>query len=105
MEKWHMCHFFIVKKIATKIFAMQDVRSHGENQDSLFHLLQQSGKSFEVPDIYLQVEQVAVAVEELVRGEAVDVEVVLYGALLVGWQVVVGYVGAADVVLFDDVLP
>ena len=34
-----------------------------------------------------------------------DVEVVLDGGLLVVGQVVVGHVGAADVILLDDVLP
>ena len=34
-----------------------------------------------------------------------DVEVALNGCLLGIWQIVVGDVGAADVVLLDDVLP
>ena len=53
----------------------------------LFHLFKQSCQSFEIASIYLQVQQIAVAVEEFVGGEGMDVEVVLDGGLLVAGQV------------------
>ena len=52
--------------------------------------------------VNIQVEQVTVAVEEFVGGEGIDTKVALDGRLLLGGQVVVGNVGAADVVLLDD---
>ena len=58
-----------------------------------------------VAGIYFQVQQMAFTVEEFVGGEGIDTKVALDGRLLLGGQVVVGDVGAADVVLLDDVLP
>ena len=58
-----------------------------------------------VAGIYFQVQQMAFTVEEFVGGEGIDTKVTLDGRLLLGGQVVVGNVGAADVVLLDDVLP
>ena len=71
----------------------------------LFHAFQQPGEIIEVARVNIQVEQVSVAVEEFVGGEGIDTKVALDGRLLLGGQVVVGDVGAADVVLLDDVLP
>ena len=62
------------------------------------------GESLEVSRIYLQVQLVAVAVEEYVGGKFVDVQITLDGVLLLVWQIVVGNVWPADVILLDDVL-
>ena len=72
---------------------------------SIDEITQQTGKVFKVARVDIQVEQVAVAVEQLVGGPAVDVKVALDGALLFGRQVIVSHVRAADVILLDDVLP
>ena len=55
--------------------------------------------------INFDVKQFPVAVEELVGGEAMDVQVTLDSILLRAGQVVVGHVGTADVIFLDDVLP
>ena len=53
----------------------------------------------------MEVVDVAILVDELVGGVAVDAYVVLDGTLLVFGQVVVYAVGACQVVLLDDILP
>jgi hypothetical protein len=58
-----------------------------------------------VAGIYFQVQQITFAVEELVGGETVYVEVSLDGILLQCREVVVSYVVTAYVVFLDDVLP
>lgn len=58
-----------------------------------------------VAGIYFQVQQITFAVEELVGGETVYVEVPLDGILLQCREVVVSYVVTAHVVFLDDVLP
>ena len=49
----------------------------------LFHAFQQPGEIIEVARVNIQVEQVAVAVEEFVGGEGIDTKVALDGGLLV----------------------
>ena len=71
----------------------------------LLQLLQQPNQLFKMARIHLYVQQIAFAVEELVRRETVDVKVPLDGCLLLCGQVVVRYVIAAHVILLDDVLP
>ena len=70
-----------------------------------FHLLQQSGETFEVARVGIYIKYLSVAVDEFVGGPAVDLQEMLYGTLLVGGQVVVDDVLARDVVLLDDILP
>ena len=71
----------------------------------LFQLFQQFCQLFKVAGIYFHVEQVSVAIEELVGGPAMDIEMALDGGLLSIGQVVVCHIRSADVVLLDDVLP
>ena len=47
----------------------------------------------------------AFTVEEFVGGEGIDTKVALDGRLLLLGKVIVRYIGTADVVLLDDVLP
>ena len=60
---------------------MTDKWGQRKNEDEfvLFHPVQQACQSFKVAGIYLQVEQVAIAVEEFVGGPGVHIEVVLDG--------------------------
>ena len=53
----------------------------------------------------VQVVDIALLVDELVGGVAVDADVVLDGGLLVFRQVVVHAVGTRQVVLLDDISP
>ena len=59
-----------------------DQGSYKGGRNSLLHLLQQPCKVFEVARVDVDVKQVAVAVEELVGGPGVYVEVSLDGCLL-----------------------
>ena len=58
-----------------------------------FHLIQQTGKVFKVAGIDVEIQQIAVAIEELVGRPAVDVQVALDSRLLFIRQVVVGTFG------------
>ena len=71
----------------------------------LLHAVEEAGELIEVAGIDIEVEHVAVAIEELVGGPAVDVQMTLNGGLLFVGQVVVRHVRTADVIFLDDVLP
>ena len=45
------------------------------------------------------------AANELVGGEGVDLQIALYGCLLLLGKIEVGDIGTCDVVFLDDILP
>ncbi len=55
--------------------------------------------------IYIQIQQIAIAVEEFVRRPSVNIKVMLDGSLQLCGQVVMKYVRTAHIIFLDDVLP
>ena len=71
----------------------------------LFQIFQQSCQSFEVARVGIHIEHIAIAVDEFVGREGLDLEEMLYGTLLGLRQVVVHDIVAQKVVFLDDILP
>ena len=69
------------------------------------HRLQQAFQRIKVARVGIHVEDVAVAVDELVGREAVHAKEVLDGGLLLGRQIIVHHIVACHVVFLDDILP
>ena len=67
----------------------------------LYHFLQ----SLKIVGADLDVEHIALGVNEFVGGEGVDLQITLYGCLLLFGQIEVGDIRSRDVILLDDILP
>ena len=72
----------------------------------LFHSLQLLGEGIEIICVEpIEVVDVALLVDKFVGGETLHTEEVLDSFLLFGGEVVVGDIGACEVIRLDDVLP
>ena len=67
----------------------------------LYHFLQ----SLKIVGADFDVEHIALGVNEFVGGEGVDLQIALYGCLLLLGKIEVGDIGTSDVVFLDDILP
>ncbi len=73
--------------------------------DYLFHLFKQSDEAVKLTRVNFQIDQFAVAIEELVSGERANTKIALDGSLLFIGQVIVSHIVADYIILFDDILP
>ena len=55
--------------------------------------------------VNLHIQHIAIAVNEFIGREGLDIQITFDSALLFDGQVIVSHVGTTDIILLDDVLP